>query len=266
MSPTSSACATVVAVALGILLLPVVPDGGPPEPPGARVQPLAVVASGVVVPAVVVPAAAAPAEPLDPPSAPAVSEAPPSGGYAFLEPGSPGRPGSWDACRPVRYVLRPDGAPDGARELLAEAFGQLSAATGLRFVDDGLTDEAPRADRATLQPERYGDGWAPVLIAWSEPSESPELAGTTAGFAIPRWFDPDGLGKQIVTGEVVLDGSQLAGTGALPVVSVVLHELGHLVGLDHVPDPTDIMHARGVPATGYTPSALRGLRELVASC
>ena len=73
----------------------------------------------------------------------------------------------YDPCRPIHYVVRPDGAPPGGAELIRTAVAQVSGATGLQFVDDGPTQEAPSTDREAYQPELYGRRWAPVLIAWS---------------------------------------------------------------------------------------------------
>ena len=59
--------------------------------------------------------------------------------------------------------------------LVREAIAAVSAATGLRFVDDGTTEEGPSDTRSPYQPEVYGERWAPVLFAWSDPVESPRL-------------------------------------------------------------------------------------------
>jgi hypothetical protein len=80
-----------------------------------------------------------------------------------------------------------------------------------------------------------------------------------------RFRDPDGRGPRLVTGTVVLDrlgasGLPLDSGGAL---TVLLHELGHLVGLGHVEDEDDIMHATsGRHTPEYTPGARRGLHAL----
>ena len=69
-------------------------------------------------------------------------------------------------------------------------------------------------------------------------------------------------------GQVVLDAADLAhapgdGDAAGTVRLVAMHELGHLVGLGHVDDPTELMHAEtGGTLTGFGPGDLRGLHEL----
>jgi hypothetical protein len=43
---------------------------------------------------------------------------------------------------------------------------------------------------------------------------------------------------------------------------VVLHELGHLVGLAHVNDPQQLMYSRGSTSNGLGPGDLAGLARL----
>jgi hypothetical protein len=172
-----------------------------------------------------------------------------------------GRPVGFDPCRPVHWVLREQGAPADALPLMTEAFARLGEATGLVFVHDGLTDEPYDAQRPLVQPARYGDRYAPVLVVWSDPEETDGLAGDVGGFAGAATADPDGEGPRYVSGVVVLDTPQLQSlpAGRPARLGVVLHELGHLVGLDHVVDPADSMYESSGPATGYTAGALRGL-------
>jgi hypothetical protein len=179
-------------------------------------------------------------------------------------------PVAYDPCRPVHYVTRPDQAPPGGADLVRAAIARVSEVTGLQFVDDGATDETTTGEREAFQPARYGDRWAPVLIAWETEEENPDLAGDRVGeggsVAVSL-----GDGPQVyVTGVVSLDASQLPGIldepGGRRVVSgIVLHELGHLVGLDHVDDDGQLMYPearRGV--SDFAGGDLSGLVQLGA--
>ena len=138
-----------------------------------------------------------------------------TGGYAFLLTHRDGSPVAWDPCRPVHYVIRPAGAPAGGDDLLRWAFGQISAATGLSFVDDGATDEAPSEQRAKFQPHRYGDRWAPVLVAWSDPVEWPSLADGVLGRAGPQSFGiVNRDNERFVSGQAVFNGPALGHAAA----------------------------------------------------
>jgi hypothetical protein len=179
----------------------------------------------------------------------AAPPAPVGGGtHAFLAVQDNGvTPVAYDPCRPVHYVLRPDSAPPGGEEIVHAAVARLAAATGLSFVHDGATDETVTEDRALYQPERYGDRWAPVLVAWQTEGENAALAGDVVGqggsVAVSLGDGP----RVFVTGTVVLDAGQFPGIlerrdGLETATAIVLHELGHLVGLGHVEDAGQLMY------------------------
>jgi hypothetical protein len=159
---------------------------------------------------------------------------------------------AYDPCRPIHYVVRPDDAPAGTGPLLAEAIARVSAATGLVFIADGVTREAPTTQRLPYQPEVYGDRWAPVLIAWVTPTENPDLAGDIAGQAGSAAVGRPGGPRVLVTGQMELDTHQLAeilnrpGGGEI-VLAILQHELAHLVGMDHVNDSSQLMHPQTSP-------------------
>jgi hypothetical protein len=192
------------------------------------------------------------------------------GGYAFLATHPDGTPVTWDPCRPVHYVVRPDGAPRDGAQWLRWAFGVLRTASGLRFVDDGATREAPAPERPAYLRATYGDRWAPVLVTWSSPVETPLITDDVLGRAGPRSFSAHGARElRWVSGSAVFNGpalDRMLATGdEAKVQAVLLHELGHLVGLGHVPDPYQVMYdTNAYPVSAYRAGDLRGLSLLGA--
>ncbi|MFC4614222.1 matrixin family metalloprotease [Cellulomonas algicola] len=189
--------------------------------------------------------------------------------YAYLQTQADGRtPVAWSPCRPVHYVVRPDGEPPGGRAVIDEAAARLSRATGLVIVADGETDEQPSEDRAPYQPDRYGDRWAPVLVSWSDESEDARLAGGVAGVAGPVALEADGRPSVAVSGSVSLDAAQLGAMleepdGHAMARAVAMHELAHVVGLGHVDDPTQLMAPSTDPSvTDFQAGDLTGLALL----
>jgi hypothetical protein len=188
------------------------------------------------------------------------------GGHEFqqLQPGTDDTPVAFDPCRPVRWVYNPAGAPADGLAIAKKGFARLAATTGLRFRFDGTTDEVPARDRAPYLPTKYDpDRWAPVLVAWSDENGFRDLIGHVTGATRP---DRVGLGdgrSVYVSGIVVLDAVDLS-ENAVPDRSVVratmLHELGHLVGLDHTTDRTQLMFSESQPGiVDYGAGDRRGL-------
>jgi hypothetical protein len=192
----------------------------------------------------------------------------PGGAHAFRQLQDDGvRPVAYDPCRPIHYVVRPDNAPPAGAAMLAEAFARVTAVTGLQFVHDGETEEVVMPARAPFQPDRYGDRWAPVLVSWQTEAENPGLAGDIAGRGGSLAVTPPGGPSVYVTGEVTLDATAFAdmladGSGAAAARAIVLHEIGHLVGLQHVPDPTQLMHERNTGVVDFASGDLAGLAAL----
>lgn len=214
-----------------------------------------------------------PALPADAANAPLARPEPaPSGvgGYRLLElqdDGS-GQPVRWDPCRPIHYVVRPDGAPPGAEQALASSVARIEQVTGLRFSYDGTTQETPHRDRPTVDLARYGSRWSPVLVAWTDPAEYPAMSGY-AGLGGPDTVAGRNPGhRRFVSGVVLLNRRHLLEVtrwkdGQAQLNAVVLHEFGHLIGLDHVPDPTQLMFRQPTAHPyGFADGDRRGLAML----
>jgi hypothetical protein len=177
-------------------------------------------------------------------------------------------PIAYDPCRPVHYVVRPDQAPPGGEQMIQAAATRLSEATGLQFVYDGYSDEPVTEDREPYQPDRYGDRWAPVLVAWQTDAENPALAGDVVGRA-GSVAGSYGDGPRVyVTGIVSLDAGQFPDIVQRPggqeiAQGVVLHEFAHLVGLAHVEDDRQLLNPETVPGvTDFAAGDLAGLARL----
>jgi hypothetical protein len=187
------------------------------------------------------------------------------GGYVFLDTQDK-QPVRWDPCRPIHYVIRDTAAtPSDADAAIVAAVAVASRASGLSFVYDGKVDEAPVRQRQPFQP-RYGDRWAPVLIAWSDTKETPDLVGH-GGLTIPLSRTASAQSRfAYVSGTIVLNTqsvqqAHLNGDAVYP-PNLIQHELGHLIGLDHVGDADELMNADGKATPGYGPGDLRGLAVL----
>lgn len=170
----------------------------------------------------------------------------------------------WDPCRAIRYVVNPANQPAGGLKAIKQGIAVVSRATGLLFEYAGSTSERYAGDRAAYQPGTYPDSpdeWAPVLIAWEKDRRFNSLVEATGegsgdvaqvvGFGGPEWVTTSVVGASrgfMVTGEVVFRASELrrmlrAGK-TTRVRAVVIHELSHVMGLDHVSNRGQIMYER----------------------
>jgi hypothetical protein len=210
--------------------------------------------------------------PSGPSGASATGDAPTSP-YAFLSEATAERPLRYDPCTPIRFVVNPEGAPEGAIDEVREAFARLGEAAGLVFVDGGFTAERHLRigadERDTYQPARYGVGrWAPILISWASAREEPVLAGDVLGYGGSTSYWNQVSDRAYVSGEVVFDRElSLVGPGfgaGLTRGNLVLHELAHLVGLDHVEQRSELLYPTISTQSpdGYGPGDRAGLARL----
>jgi hypothetical protein len=169
--------------------------------------------------------------------------------FRFLDHQADGStPVTWSPCRPIHWVVRPLNAPPGGQQRLESAFARVSEATGITFIADGTTAEGWTEDREAYQPERYGERWAPVLVVWATSREVPDFGVDIAGEAGPSGIGTASGEVVFVSGAVALSSASFAklGNGKRKAVAeaIVLHELGHLMGLAHVDDRAQLMFPR----------------------
>jgi hypothetical protein len=180
--------------------------------------------------------------------------------FAFIAKEPNGLPVSWDACKPIRYVVNPAGAPGDWEGLVEDAISEVEEASGFEFEDAGASEDS-WADRR----EDDARGGLPVLIAWATPAEVPQLDGDTVGIGGASAVTSNGE-TRYVTGVVVLDEQeyeQMRRTGRYVAAKLILaHELGHVLGLDHFDDPNQLMHAQYVGQRGFGDGDRAGFTEL----
>lgn len=106
----------------------------------------------------------------------------------------------------------------------------------------------------------------PVVIGWGNAGEFPELAGDVAGIGGGA-AEQGVLGRRYyVTGAIALDTD--AFTAATidqrprTMEAIVLHEIAHVIGLDHVAEPTELMAARNNGQVELGPGDRQGLAKL----
>jgi hypothetical protein len=198
----------------------------------------------------------------DPNYTPNGSGSPPStGSHGFLYRFGDGTYARWNPCRALTYRVNYVGAPGFARAEVDAAVARVEAATGIDLVDMG-----------DLGGTTGNNGTAPsgvdAVIAFVSAAENPNIgsaAGLGGGGYMPAW---NGYDARVVSGFVLINESlsYSQGLGPSGLQGLLLHELGHMMGLDHVQDLAEVMYPvmHNVP-NGYGPGDREGLWYLGAA-
>jgi hypothetical protein len=193
------------------------------------------------------------------------------GAFRFLERVG-GTPVRWDPCEPITYALNTAGASSPVRTDLREAIRRVTRATGIRFRPVGVTKETfigaynRMRYRGVIRKAALiliwvdHDDYAAILRNLRDPRPSIAFAKTMAGLYANR--------DQYFGGIIVMDDDATSRRGfgfRYAHGSVLLHELGHIIGLDHVKDPDQLMYSGRHPnfrVRTFGTGDLEGLRRL----
>ncbi len=177
-----------------------------------------------------------------------------------------GTPMTW-GCGEIKVIVNAKMAPVGALADLKVALAQLSTASGDSWVYSGTTKEQPSQTRSASDP---------VLVAWVRggtkyPNGAEMISDYEAGRSGPVASND---GRHWVSGTVVLNADRNSdyvpgfGVGRTR-GALMLHELGHVVGLGHVGDTSEIMTTYStvrVQPAAYSSVEVRGLRTIFKGC
>ena len=179
----------------------------------------------------------------------------------------------WDPCAVIGYRVNTEQAHPGALKDVKGALRRVYQATGLRFAYRGSTSTIPQ-DFYNSYPDDTD-----LVFAWAKPFESPLLTmhgDSPMGVGGAAWTfgfrNADGSpASQISSGYVVLDATQQHrlpagfGRGATR-GELLMHEVGHAIGLQHVGDRRQLMYPLMQPGKArWGAGDLTGLAKLGAN-
>lgn len=159
---------------------------------------------------------------------------------------------AWNSCSTLTWKVR---RPHVSRRTIAQvrtALRQLNAATGMNFIYGGHATRAELAHPA--------DGT--VIIGFSSSLSKKNYGGLTLLKKVPIG---DTGAQRIMSARVTINRSLLSGKMAPYFMPVLLHELGHVVGLTHVDDSTDIMYPVIFKGASYEGGTLAKLSAVGAA-
>lgn len=161
----------------------------------------------------------------------------------------------WNPCDgAIRVLVNPSKGGVGALGDAQSALKELARRTGLSFVYAGTTTFVPTSSNASNQP-------APIVIAWAPPGAGAGRSNYYAAGAVGEggWRSSGTSNNggatwnwKIVQGFVVVDPSVSMSRGfgnGITRGALLLHELGHVVGLAHTADGTQVMYPVLRPAS-----------------
>jgi hypothetical protein len=188
--------------------------------------------------------------------------------FSFIYTDSQGRPAHWDKCHVIRYRINMKDAPASALADINEAVRRMSWATHFNFEFVGESTMVPYVTpgwgRALIESGPDADLYF-AFVDHTQISGFPDRGGRGGSAYRIR---SDGVREpQSVLGGVMIDFDTSATPGAGPgfsMVTLVLHELGHVMGLGHSSAADQLMFHESSSSTRPMLEAgdLAGLQKL----
>ncbi|MEY2416330.1 MAG: hypothetical protein QOH53_1664, partial [Ilumatobacteraceae bacterium] len=166
----------------------------------------------------------------------------------------------WNPCAPIHYLVNMGGYSENFRPVIAEAVERLEAATGLLLIPVGDTTYMPTSTNQSQLTSLGGE----LVIALGDELQTDQVPGSILGRAFILYL------SSILRASVVIDVGAVGSNppwSSLGVGPVLMHELGHAVGLAHVSDSSQLMNAVASSngPTTYGAGDLTGLWQVGAA-
>jgi hypothetical protein len=178
--------------------------------------------------------------------------------YAFLDRRYDGKPFRWEPCAPIHYEVNLDYAPSDALADVDEAIARVSDASGIRFVFDGQTVRSPEEQEADDFRDPVTLDIRPVLIAWLPAASFDRYANPERTLGVGRPVTGSGNEFWVYeSGLIVINADAPLVPGfehSYSLGPVLMHELGHVMGLGHVGDADEIMWSPNAPGSDRFPA------------
>jgi hypothetical protein len=159
-----------------------------------------------------------------------------------------GQPVRWNPCQAIHWKANVARGPVGGLDVLKAAVAHIAYVTKTTWVYDGATTTVPTTAYLPKTPTNVNK---PVVIGWTDGTASDLLRYKPAavlGMTRTVWFGvDDGMGHRVAATRaavVALDRTdRLPLRGVQSWSATALHELGHVMGLDHPADTHQLMAA-----------------------
>ncbi|WP_300677473.1 DUF2510 domain-containing protein [Nocardioides sp.] len=183
-----------------------------------------------------------------------------SSSYRIEKRTATGAPVTYDPCEPIEYAINPVGAPADYLSFIEPAVAEAQATTGLKFEYRGTTSVTFEENLRGTRPKPVVITFPAVLPQSDADEDAVGLGGSTA-LTVNGQVQPHYLTGAIALRRDWFAQESAAGNNAEE-RAIVMHELGHVLGLGHVKDRRQMMYPTNVGQLVYADGDLAGLALL----